>query len=78
MTSATITIPTLETERLLLRAPSLADFEPEVGFSPLIAALVPAEKCSANRSGARLESDVEHARFDPCHIYRHPSPEELT
>ena len=32
----------------------------------------------AERLGARLESDFEHERFGPCHIYRHPSPEELS
>lgn len=32
----------------------------------------------AEKLGARLERDFEHERFGPCHIYRHPSPEELT
>lgn len=29
----------------------------------------------AEKMGAVLDSDFEHERFGPCHIYRHPNPE---
>ena len=31
----------------------------------------------AEKLGASHESDFEHDRFGQCHIYRHPSPDEL-
>ncbi len=32
----------------------------------------------AEKLGASHESEFEHERFGPCHIYRHPAPETLT
>jgi len=176
MTSTTFTIPTIETERLLLRAPKLSDLEPEAEFfasdrCAYVGGKMPREQvwrwmasvighwafrgygffaveekssgrylghvgpwcpegwpeqeigwtmmngaegkgyafeaatatrawaygrlgwdtaismilhgntrsiALAERLGARLESDYEHERFGPCHIYRHPSPEAPT
>ena len=176
MSATTFTIPTIETERLLLRAPSLADFEPEAEFfasdrASHVGGKMPREQvwrwlasvvghwafrgfgffgveekstsrylghvgpwfpegwpereigwtlmngaegkgyafeaakaarawayktlgwdtaismilhgnsrsvALAERLGAQLESDFEHERFGPCHIFRHPSPEELS
>ena len=68
MTSTTFTIPTLDTERLRLRAIKLSVFEPEVEFYT-------SER--AAHVGGKMPRDFEHQRFGPCHIYRHPSREAL-
>ncbi|HHB80155.1 MAG TPA: hypothetical protein ENK83_00170 [Aliiroseovarius sp.] len=91
MSAATFTIPTIETERLWLRAIKESDFEPEAEFfasdrtahlggKTAISMILHGNTRSvalAERLGARLERDFEHERFGPCHICRHPSPEAL-
>lgn len=51
-----------------------------LGWSTAISLVEPGNDGSANvakRLGATLESETNHPKFGPLHIYRHPAPEAL-